>query len=407
MSQVQGEVKAMTSSPAYAESSSLADAPIFLDANATTRPLDAVIDMVACVMRGAYANPSSAHWLGNEARRVLEIARDDITALFPGIFPEGVIFTSGGTEGNNALLNYFGRDTAGITLITTAVEHHSVLRPAEAFAKAGGQHIVLPVTPDGLVTLDAIQNAVCKARGSVLISVQLANSETGVIQPMGKLIAKVKCLRPDVLVHSDVAQAVGRVPIDLGALQVDVVTFSGHKIHGPQGIGAMVFRDPDERRVAPLILGGGQERGLRSGTHNVAGAAGLGLAARIRASEFAVATSRLSAMRDAFEMQLLDAVPEASVNGGAAPRVPNTSSICFRGKEAMELVARLDSKGIACSVGSACSSAKPEPSHVLMAMGLSQAEAFSSVRFSFSILNSMNEANMAALTVHETLLEMK
>lgn len=400
-------MNAMICSSSSADRSGLANEPIFLDANATTRPLTAVIDMVASVMRDTYANPSSAHWLGNEARRVLEVARDDITALFPGVFPEGVIFTSGGTEGNNAILNYFGQGTAEITLITTAVEHHSVLRPAEAFAKAGGKHVVLPVARDGLVPCDAMRDAVLKASGAVLISVQLVNSETGVIQPISQLISEAKCARPDAFVHSDVAQAIGRVPIDLGALQVDVVTFSGHKIHGPQGIGAMVFRNPDERRIAPLILGGGQERGLRSGTHNVAGAAGLGLATRIRASEFTVAESRLSAMRDAFEMQLLDAVPKASVNGRGVPRVPNTSSICFHGKDAMELVARLDAKGIACSVGSACSSAKPEPSHVLMAMGLSQDEAFSSVRFSFSILNSMHEANLAALIVNETLLEMK
>jgi cysteine desulfurase len=397
----------MTSSPSAAASSSVANAPIFLDANATTRPLAGVIDMVAVVMRDSYANPSSAHWLGDEARRVLEAARDNITALFPGVFPEGVIFTSGGTEGNNALLNHLGRSAEGMTLITTAVEHLSVLRPAKTFANAGGKCVVLPVTPDGLVSRDAMRDAVREACGDVLISVQLANSETGVIQPVAQLVAEARRARADVFVHSDVAQAVGRVPINLDALQVDVVTFSGHKIHGPQGIGAMVVRDPDERRVTPLILGGGQERGLRSGTHNVAGAAGLGLAARTRASEFAVAVSRLAAMRDAFEMQLLDAVPQASVNGVRAPRVANTSSIRFAGKEAMELVGRLDAKGIACSVGSACSSAKPEPSHVLMAMGLSQAEAFSSVRFSFSILNSMDEATRAAKIVAETLLEMR
>lgn len=397
----------MTYSPSAATRSSVANAPIFLDANATTRPLAGVIDIVAAVMRDSYANPSSAHWLGDEARRVLEAARDDITALFPGTFPEGVIFTSGGTEGNNALLNHLGRSAAGMTLITTAVEHLSVLRPAKTFASAGGKCVILPVTPDGMVSPNAMRDAVGEACGDVLISVQLANSETGVIQPMRQLVAEARRARPDVFVHSDVAQAVGRVPIDLDALQVDVVTFSGHKIHGPQGIGAMVFRDPDERRVTPLILGGGQERGFRSGTHNVAGAAGLGLAARTRASEFAVAVSRLAAMRDAFETHILDAVPQASVNGIGAPRVANTSSIRFAGKEAMELVGRLDAKGIACSVGSACSSAKPEPSHVLMAMGLSHAEAFSSVRFSFSILNSMDEAARAALIVAETLVEMK
>jgi cysteine desulfurase len=363
--------------------------------------------MVAVVMRDSYANPSSAHWLGDEARRVLEVARDDITALFPGMFPEAVIFTSGGTEGNNALLNHIGRSAAGMTVITTAVEHLSVLRPAQTFATGGGKCVVLPVTPDGLVSQDAMRDAVREARGDILISVQLANSETGVIQPIGQMVAEAKRVRSDIFVHSDVAQAIGRVPIDLDALQLDVVTFSGHKIHGPQGIGAMVFRDPNERRVTPFLLGGGQERGLRSGTHNVAGAAGLGLAVRTRASEFAVAVSRLAAMRDAFEMQLLGAAPQASVNGVRAPRVANTSSIRFAGKEAMELVGRLDAKGIACSVGSACSSAKPVPSHVLMAMGLSQAEAFSSVRFSFSIFNSMDEATRAANIVAETLLEMK
>jgi len=397
----------MTSFPFAATGGSVANEPIFLDANATTRPLAGVIDMVGVVMRDSYANPSSAHWLGDEARRVLEVARDDITALFPGTLPEGVIFTSGGTEGNNALLNQIGRSVAGMTVITTAVEHLSVLRPAQTFATGGGKCVVLPVTPDGLVSQDAMRDAVREARGDILISVQLANSETGVIQPIGQMVAEAKRVRSDIFVHSDVAQAIGRVPIDLDALQVDVVTFSGHKIHGPQGIGAMVFRDPDERRVTPLLLGGGQERGLRSGTHNVAGAAGLGLAARTRASEFAVAVSRLAAMRDAFEMQLLGAAPQASVNGVRAPRVANTSSIRFAGKEAMELVGRLDAKGIACSVGSACSSAKPAPSHVLMAMGLSQAEAFSTIRFSFSIFNSMEEAIRAANIVAETLLEMK
>jgi cysteine desulfurase len=184
------------------------------------------------------------------------------------------------------------------------------------------------------------------------------------------------------------------------------MTFSGHKLHAPQGIGAMVFRDPNERRVPPLILGGGQERGLRSGTQNVAGAAGLGLAAHLRADGFATTTSHLKEMRDAFEGLLIDLVPNARVNGALAPRVPNTSSIRFPGIEAMVLVARLDARGLACSVGSACSASKPEPSHVLIAMGLSEREAFSSVRFSFSILNSMDEAARAARIIADTVRRM-
>jgi cysteine desulfurase len=384
-------------------------AGIYLDANATARPLSEVVALVASVMRDGYANPSSAHWLGSDARALIEQARDGVASLLRGTLPEGVVFTSGGTEGNNAVLSAFGRDVAGSgrdvdveTLVTTAFEHPSVLRPAEAFARAGGRLILVPMSPDGLVDASAVFAAVASARGPVTLSVQWANSETGVVQPMQDIVTAARCARPDVLMHSDVAQAFGRVVIDLDAVPLDVVTFSGHKLHAPQGIGAMVFRNSDERRVPPLILGGGQERGLRSGTQNVAGAAGMGLAVRLRAEGFAIATSRLTKMRDAFEGLLLDLVPDARVNGAPAPRVPNTSSIRFPGIEAMELVARLDARGLACSVGSACSASKPEPSRVLIAMGLSEQEAFSSVRFSFSILNSMDEAVRAARIVADT-----
>lgn len=374
---------------------------INLDANATTRPLDEVVDLVADMMRYGSANPSSAHWLGGVARSVLEEARDGVASLLPGTLPEAVIFVSGGTEANNAVLAPGYRDVMGRTLITTAVEHASVLRPAEAFARFGGTVLLIPVSSDGLADPDALGRAVRNASGPILISLQWANSETGVIQPMEVLLGEARRIRPDVFVHSDAAQAVGRVPVDVQSTGVDVVTFSGHKLHGPQGIGAMVLRDPDDGRVAPLLLGGGQERGLRSGTQNVAGAAGLGLAARLRACEFSQITRRLAQMRDAFEAQLLDLLPRARVNGGGQ-RVPNTSSIRFPTVEAMELAARLEAKGLACSVGSACSSAKPAPSHVLTAMGLSEAEAFSSLRFSFSILNTMEEAAHAAQLVADT-----
>ena len=256
---------------------------INLDANATTRPLDEVVDLVADMMRYGSANPSSAHWLGGVARSVLEEARDGVASLLPGTLPEAVIFVSGGTEANNAVLAPGCRDVMGRTLITTAVEHASVLRPAEAFARFGGTVLLIPVSSDGLADPDALGRAVRNASGPILISLQWANSETGVIQPMEVLLGEARRIRPDVFVHSDAAQAVGRVPVDVQSTGVDVVTFSGHKLHGPQGIGAMVLRDPDDGRVAPLLLGGGQERGLRSGTQNVAGAAGLGLGGRCRA----------------------------------------------------------------------------------------------------------------------------
>lgn len=379
--------------------------PICLDANATTRPLDEVIDLVADVMRASVGNPSSAHWLGNASRVTLEHARDGVASLLPGTLPEAVIFSSGGTEANNAILSPACRDTAHVTLITTAVEHSSVLCPAEAFKRSGGNVVLLPVSPDGVVDPDALSYAVRSATGPILLSLQWANSETGVVQPIDALVGEARRIRPDVFVHSDAAQAVGRIPIDLHATGIDVVTFSGHKLHGPQGVGAMVLREADDERVTALVLGGGQERGLRSGTQNVAGAAGLGLAARLRASEFGQITERLAEMRDAFETQLLSLVPTARVNGSGAERVPNTSSVRFPGIEGMELAARLDAKGVACSVGSACSSAKPEPSHVLTAMGLSEAAAFSSLRFSFSILNTMDEAVRGARIVADTVGE--
>lgn len=378
---------------------------INLDANATTRPLEDVVDLVTSVMRNGGANPSSAHWLGGTARAILERARDGVASLLPDSFSEGVIFTSGGTEGNNAVLIPAGRDALGMTLVTTVIEHPSVLRPAESFSRSGGAVVLLPVSWDGLVDPDALGRAVRNATGPVLVSIQWANSETGVVQPVVELVGQARRARPEAFVHSDVAQAIGRVSLNLGAADVDVVTFSGHKLHGPQGSGAIVLRDPDDGRMAPLLLGGGQERGLRSGTQNVAGAAGLGLAAELRALELDFVIRRLAKMRDAFERRLLDLIPRARLNGGGAQRVPNTSSIRFPGLEGMELVARLDSKGLACSVGSACSAARPEPSHVLTAMGLSEAEAFSSVRFSFSILNTMDEATQAAGLVADTVGE--
>ena len=395
----------LSSSEIAAPRDALVRPDIDLDANATTRSLDEVVDLVSDVMRRGPANPSSAHWLGGVACSTLEEARDGVVSLLPGTLPEAVVFLSGGTEANNAVLAPGCRDATGRTLITAAVEHLSVLRPAEAFARAGGTVVLLPVSPDGLADPDAMGRAVRSAPGPILVSVQWANSETGVVQPLEALVGEARRLRPDAFVHSDAAQAVGRVPVAMQPVGVDVVTFSGHKLHGPPGVGAMVLRDPDDGRVSPLLLGGGQERGLRSGTQNVAGAAGLGLAARLRACEFGPITRRLAEMRDAFEAQLLDMLLTPRVNGGGAPRVPNTSSVRFPGVEAMELAARLDAKGLACSVGSACSSAKPEPSRVLTAMGLSEAEAFSSLRFSFSVLNTMDEATRAARLVAETVAE--
>nr|WP_272876884.1 cysteine desulfurase family protein [Neoroseomonas terrae] len=378
--------------------------PIYLDHNATTRPLPQVIERVARTMAETWANPSSAHWLGGEARVELEVARDGVCELVAGAVPDGVFFTSGGTEANNIIL--LGGDPAPAwrCVITSRVEHASVLRPAEALGRRGCQVVYLDVSADGLLDPEALRlAAVAASPGPLLVSIQWANSETGVVQPVHALAAAVRSVRPDAFFHCDAAQAIGRIPVDVAASGIDALTFSGHKVHGPQGTGALILADPDERRVAALVRGGGQERGLRSGTHNLPGAVGLGLAAAIRARSLEDAAARMRAARNTFEDSLAELVPDARINGAASPRLPNTSNVRFPGSDGTEIMARLDAQGIACSQGSACSSGKPEPSHVLRAMGLSEGDAFSSVRFSFSALNTIEEARRAARAVAQAL----
>jgi cysteine desulfurase len=370
---------------------------IYLDANATTRCTPSVVAAVTEAMAADFANPSSLHSSGNSARFALESARDSVCALLPGVIPESVVFTSGGTEGNNAVIRSFGLANAGLRVITTTVEHPSVLRPAEVVEDVGGKCIALPVSNSGTVSPSDVASALPEARIPVLVTIQWANSETGVIQPISDIIDAVRVHRPDAFIHVDAAQAIGRLPIEIDRL--NALTCSGHKLHGPGGTGILLLCDPDEPRLPPLHLGGGQERGRRSGTQNVAGVVGLGVAFRERAVSFGQATQRLLAMRDAFEEDVLTRVPKTKINGAEAPRVPNTTNIRFHGIEATTLVATLDQRGIACSVGSACSSARPQPSSVLTAMGLSKGDAYSSVRFSFSVLNTFDEIGEAVSVV--------
>jgi cysteine desulfurase len=374
---------------------------IYLDANATTRPLPQVVSAVRDAMVDGPANPASVHHAGDRARRVLGKARDNVCLLIDGADPDGIVFTSGGTEGNNAVLRAAVAAAPEITVITSTAEHASVMEPASIARR----HVRVPVMADGRVDPAALVDALPEDDGRPLVSLAWVNSETGVIQPVEAIGEAVRAQRPDAIIHLDAAQAVGRLPLHLASC--DVLTFSGHKLHGPAGTGVLALADPDEDRLPPFILGGGQERGRRSGTPNVAGAVGLGVAAAERAGQLREAMEALGAMRDAFEHAVLSRLDGAWVNGAAAPRVPNTTNIRFAGIDAMALVARLDQKGIACSFGSACSSARPGPSPTLLAMGLSEAEAASSVRFSFSVLNTMDEAREAAACVFETVEAMR
>ncbi|CAO4157161.1 Cysteine desulfurase [Methylorubrum extorquens] len=327
------------------------------------------------------------------------VARDSVVELIGGVFPEDVIFTSGCTEANNTVVS--SARAAGAALITTAVEHPSLLRAAEAFRADGGMLDVLPVDGKGLIDLATLETRLRTLHGPILLSIQAANSETGVIQPIAEIAALV-ATRSDVVFHSDGAQAFGKTPLILGrGLGPDLVSVSGHKLHAPMGVGALLLRE-GETRLNPLLLGGDQEGGRRAGTQALPLIAGFGAACRDRSTAFSADVARMRQLRDRLEAGVLTALRCVKINGEGAPRLPNTSNMHFPNIEAMALVAMLDAAGVLASQGSACHSRRPEPSPVLTAMGLSETDAYSSVRFSVSPLNTESEIEAAISIIVST-----
>ena len=352
-------------------------AAIDLDANATAAPLPAVVDAVAAAMRAPHGNAASAHGGGRVAGARLAEALDAVGSPI-GAPPGTVVLTSGGTEANNAAVRHLARRHGRV--VTSPVEHASVAAPL-AGAAARCEVVVVPVDGRGLLDMGRLAGALAPG---CAVAVGWANGETGVVQPVEAIAAL--CRRAGAALFVDAAQAFGRVPIDL-------LSFSGHKLHGPTGTGALFVRDPDG--FEPLLLGGGQQGGLRSGTVDVAGAAGLAAACAHRREGFALHVARLRALRDRLERAILAAVPDTTVNGADAPRLPNTTSLRFAGADGQALVARLDAMGVRASQASACSSGRLEPSSALLAMGLTEDEAWSSLRFSVSILNTEAEIDRA------------
>ena len=361
---------------------------IYLDNNATTRPIPEVVERVVELMTSQYGNPSSVHQRGIRTRDALLRARESV-ALLVGASEEQVVFTSGGTEANNLALNKVAITDAK-HLVTTETEHSSVLNKAGALQKQGAKVTYLRVDGMGRISPQVLKTVISDQVD--LVSIHWVNNETGVIQPIEEL-GEI-CRNNRVKFHVDAAQAVGKVPIDFSDLPVDILTFSAHKIHGPQGVGALCFRNIED--VTPVFFGGDQERVIRPGTENLPGIAGFGEAAAVRQRDFSDATKHMENLRDVFEQRLMEALPDVLVNGAPSYRVCNTSNIRFPGIDGMALMARLDIGGVICSQTSACKSQRPEPSHVLLAMGLSEEEAFTSVRFSFSALNTSDEAEAAA-----------
>lgn len=361
---------------------------IYLDNNATTHVLPGVKEAVCDAMTFSVGNPSSVHQLGAAARRALEANRE-IVAEFIDAPPEKVIFVSGGTEANNTVISSFGRKCSAGRLVISSIEHSSVLQAANAMERAGIAVDYVSVDSNGQVDPAGLEDMLRKPAD--LVSIQWVNSETGVIQAIPELLEV--CRERGIPFHTDAAQAVGKIPVSIEDTPVDFLTFTGHKLHAPAGIGAIYVSNPG--CLHSIMYGGDHEFGKRPGTENMIGIAGLATAIAIRKKKFEDAVTHMRNLRDHFERRLLERIPDVIVNGARASRVCNTSNIRFPGIDGQALVAQLDRLGLCCSQTSACMAHKPQPSHVLRAMGLSENEAFSSVRFSFSVLNTIEEVERA------------
>ncbi len=360
---------------------------IYMDANATTPLLPEVLDAMRPWLLEKFGNASSIHQHGQQARAAVEHARDSVARLLNCRESE-IVFTSGGTESDNMAL--FGLVKAGDHVITTSIEHHAVLHAAGRLCGRGIEVTFLPVTHEGRVDPDAVRKAL--RPNTAMISVMMANNETGVIQPVEEIgrIAQ----EADVWFHTDAVQAAGKIHIDVNAIGCDLLSISGHKMHAPQGTGVLYVRKGTH--IEPLFFGGSHERQRRAGTENVAGIVGLGRAAELAYDALRNGgMDRVAALRDRLEQGVLARVEDCAVNAGSVPRVPNTTNLQFDYLEGEALVIALDLKGLAVSGGSACMSGASEPSHVLTSMGLVTNRARASLRFSLTKLNTDADVDAA------------
>ena len=375
---------------------------IYLDNNATTRPAERVVEAMRLALAQDWANPSSVHRLGQQARRQVELARSATAALIHCSDSE-LVLTSGGTESINLALRgslLQRRWDRPPLLITTAIEHAAVRETAEMLAAGGVDVELLPLRRGGLIDpgdLEAMLADRAAQRDLTVVSVHWANNETGVIEPIARLAEVCRAAGPKVLFHTDAVQAVGKIPVDVREAPVDLLSFAAHKFHGPKGVGGLYVRRGV--RLGRQLAGGAQERQRRGGTENVPGIVGLGIAAQL-AGEFVSdekQIARLAGMRDRFEQSVCSAVDDAVVNGGAA-RLWNTSNVGFARLEAEAIVVGLSERGVCVSAGAACSSGSLEPSAVLLAMGIDEATAHGSVRFSLS--RQTTEAELTGAAEH-------
>ena len=362
---------------------------VYFDYNATTPVTPAVTEAVLAMTSDCFGNPSSVHHFGQRAKAALDDARSAVAALIHADAAE-VVFTAGGTEADNfairgavEALPANGRRH----LIASSIEHEAVLNTLKALARRGWQTTLVPVDASGVIDPERLKSLVTAE--TALVSIMHANNEIGTIQPIVELAAVAH--EQGALMHTDAVQSVGKIPVDVRALGVDLLSLSAHKFNGPKGAGALWIKRGT--RMQPILTGGRHERSRRAGTENVPAIAGMGVAARLAAAKLHDEADRVARLRDRLEQGILSAVPGTAVNGAPARRVPNTTNVSFDRVEAESLLIALDLEGIAVSTGSACSSGTLEPSHVLKAMGCSPHRTQNSLRFSLGLFSTEEEVD--------------
>jgi cysteine desulfurase len=377
---------------------------IYLDYNATTPVDPAVLEAMLPFFSGQFGNAASIHTTGQKARSAVETAREQVAALI-NAHPQEIIFTSGGTESDNhAIFGMFNpTNYADVNLISTVIEHEAVLNTCQTLAARGVTVAYLAANPDGQIDPQHLRNLLHDLPDTNLVSVMHANNELGTVQPLEE-IGRI-ATEADIYFHTDAVQSAGKILIDVNALRADLLSLSAHKIYGPKGIGALYIRSGTPLRQ--FLFGGRHQRGFRPGTENVAGIVGFGKAAELVAASLQHDATRISALRDDLERGLLQRIPQSRVNAATAPRTPNTTNLLFPGVDGEALLIALDLGGLSCSTGSACSSGAVEPSHVLTAIGLTPAEARSSLRFSLGRYTTREEIDAALLAIPQAVEQLR
>ena len=362
---------------------------IYFDNNATTQLDPQVLRVMLPFLQDQYGNPSSAYSFGRTAAKAVATARAQVAALLR-CDPSEIIFTSCGTESDNsAIQSALLIDPDRKHLVTSKVEHSAIIKQAEALARRGYEVTWLDVDSSGLISLDALEEAI--RQDTAIVSLMWANNETGVLFPIEE--AAEICRSKGTIFHTDAVQAVGKISMDLSRVPINFLSLSGHKLHAPKGVAALYVNR--RTRFSPYLLGGGQENKRRGGTENTASIVALGQAAELASAALNEEIGRVKALRDRFEKGMLDTVSSVQINGDRTRRLPNTSSLAIEDVDSEGMLMLLDQRGICCSAGSACTAGSLEPSHVLKAMGFSSERARGSLRFSFSRFNTEAEVDDA------------